>query len=474
MVGTLRLTNLNDCLVYVVRYVYFAATTCDDRNENHRMFVIENTNGDPFSGSFNWKGQITDVTNKWAIDGTVLQQPGGRLYFIWSGWEGDVDVRQILYIAEMSNPWTISSPRVEIARPVFNWETNHQPFINEGPQVTIRNGVISLVYSASGSWTNDYCLGLITTSVNSDLLKAGSWQKRANPIFRATGSVFGPGHQSFTKSRDDREDWIIYHSARFSGSGWIREIRAQRFTWNADSTPNLGSPADPNTPLVLPSGDPLRVRYEAEDARMVNGPFAHPHPSASNSLKVGYLDYPESMVEFTIQCPTAGTYVIVIRNANGSAGQAGATHWLTINNGNRIEIGVVFSGWNLWGVGMVRANLNAGPNTLTFKKGMNFAEIDMLDVFPDVWKKTICHSDETSTGHMHIESCPQRVLVLFNSLTRMSTSFVQQFLSLHLQLPLHDGDGRASQKHSLMFLVYFAFHVTTSSAFLVTNKNRFV
>ena len=348
------------------------------------MFVIENTNADPFTGSFNWRGQITDATNKWAIDGTVLERPGGQLYFIWSGWEGDVDVRQILYIAEMSNPWTISSARVEIARPVFNWETNHQPFINEGPQVTIRNDVISLVYSASGSWTNDYCLGLITASVNSDLMKASSWLKRSDPLFRSTNSVFGPGHQSFTKSRDDQEDWIIYHSARYSGSGWTRDIRAQKFTWNADSTPNLGSPVDPNAPIVIPSGDSLRVRYEAEHARLVNGPFAHPHFSASNTLKVGYIDYPESMVQFTIQCPTTGTYTIVIRNANGSPSQALATHWLTVNGGNPIEIPVVYSGWNMWGAGMVRTSLNEGANTVTFKKGAHFAEIDMIDVFPDV------------------------------------------------------------------------------------------
>jgi hypothetical protein len=131
------------------------------------MFVIENTNADPFSGTFTWKGQITDATNKWAIDGTVLQHPSGQLYFIWSGWEGDVDERQIIYIAQMSNPWTVSSARVEIARPIYSWETNHRPYINEGPEVTVRNDIIVLVYSASGSWTDDYCLGLITASTSS-------------------------------------------------------------------------------------------------------------------------------------------------------------------------------------------------------------------------------------------------------------------------------------------------------------------
>ncbi|CAF5060634.1 unnamed protein product, partial [Rotaria sp. Silwood1] len=40
-------------------------------------------------------------------------------------------------------------------------------------------------------------------------------------------------------------------------------------------------------------------------------------------------------------------------------------------------------GWNIWGASMSRVNLNQGANTLTFKKGLNFAEIDALDVFLD-------------------------------------------------------------------------------------------
>ncbi|CAF4684897.1 unnamed protein product, partial [Rotaria sp. Silwood1] len=74
---------------------------------------------------------------------------------------------------------------------------------------------------------------------------------------------------------------------------------------------------------------------------------------------------------------------IVLRHANGSAGNAFATHLLTINYDNQIEIPIVNSGWNIWGASMSRVNLNQGANTLTFKKGLNFAEIDALDVFLD-------------------------------------------------------------------------------------------
>jgi len=347
------------------------------------MFVIENTNPDPFNGTFTFKGQIHDPTNKWAIDGTAFQHPSGRLYFIWSGWEGDVNIRQILYIAEMSNPWTISSERVEITRPIYSWETNHQPYVNEGPEVTIRNDVILLVYSASGSWTNDYCLGLVTIPTTSDPMKGPLWKKRTEPIFKSGNNVIAPGHHSLTKSPDGKEDWIIYHSARYSGSGWTRQIRAQQFTWNDDSTPNLGEPANRDVPIRIPSGDQVRDRYEAEYARLLNNPRAVPDPTASNNIKVGSIDSPNSTVEFTIQCGKAGTYVIVIRDGNGSAGGALASHLLTINNGTQTEIQVVYSGWDMWGASMIRANLTQGANTLTFKKGNNFAEIDEIDVFLD-------------------------------------------------------------------------------------------
>lgn len=174
-------------------YIYYAKD--DGDNVNHRMYVMENTSADPTQGTWQYKGQITDSTNKWAIDGTVLQV-NGQLYFIWSGWEADANVRQNLYIAHMSNPWTIDSNRVEIARPTYAWETNHSPNVNEGPQVIVRNGVISLVYSASGSWTNDYCLGLITANASSNLLNPASWNKRSQPIFQSGNGLYGPGHHS--------------------------------------------------------------------------------------------------------------------------------------------------------------------------------------------------------------------------------------------------------------------------------------
>ena len=344
------------------------------------MFVLQNNNADPFTGFFTFKGQISDSTNVWAIDGTVFQHPSGQLYMIWSGWPSANPAPQYLYIAQMSDPLTISSQRVLISSPTNSWEQSGG-WVNEGPEVTIRNGVISLVYSASGAWTNDYCLGLITASTSSDPMNPPSWTKRSNPIFRSTIYIFGPGHHSFTTSPDGQEDWIIYHSARYNNSGWTRQIRAQPFTWGGDSTPLIGKPANPNTPMQIPSGDQVRVRYEAENAVLTNGPTITADATASSLIKVGNNNSANSTVSLSIQLTTTGTYAIAIRDANGSTNGTLATLWLTVNNGSPIQVYIVYSGWGRWGASYARVDLNLRLKNKKKKKGNNYAELDSIDVF---------------------------------------------------------------------------------------------
>lgn len=136
-------------------WLYVAAD--DGNNHNHRMVVLESKSDDPF-GPYTFHGKIADSTDKWAIDGTPLEHQG-NLYYIWSGWEGDENVQQNLYIAKMTNPKTISGHRVKICEPEYDWERIGQPYVNEGPQVLQNNGNTFVIYSASGSWTDHYCFG---------------------------------------------------------------------------------------------------------------------------------------------------------------------------------------------------------------------------------------------------------------------------------------------------------------------------
>lgn len=230
-------------------YIYVAADNGD--NYNHRIYVLEGSSQDPQS-AFSLKARLRAPTDKWAIDGTVLTMDDGSLYFIWSGWQGDENVAQNIYIAPMSNPWTITGERVLISRPELPWELHGRPLINEGPEILRHNGRIFIIYSASGSWTDDYCLGELDYG-GGGVMKKESWHKKTSPVFKSTENVFGPGHASFTKSPDGKEDWIVYHAAKKKGSGWDRNVRIQKFSWNNDGSPDFGSPVAEGVKIPVPS-----------------------------------------------------------------------------------------------------------------------------------------------------------------------------------------------------------------------------
>jgi len=237
-------------------YVYFTAGSGSDAEQ--RTWVLENTATDPTTGTWTEKGRIFNSTEDyWAIDGTVLEQNGKR-YFLWSGWPARSGGEQRLYISEMSNPWTLVGPRVELSRPQYGWEKNGFG-VNEGPEVLKRGDKTYVVYSASYCGTDDYALGMLTATATADPLATSSWTKTATPVFvkNTTGGAYGPGHNAFFKSKDGVEDWIIYHANNGAGQGCgdARNPRMQKFTWNTDGTPNFGTPAAINTALPRPSGD---------------------------------------------------------------------------------------------------------------------------------------------------------------------------------------------------------------------------
>lgn len=219
-------------------YVYFAAD--DGRDASHRMYVLESVGGDP-QGAYTLKGKIAAATDRWAIDGSVLEKTDGTLYFIWSGWAALAQGPQNIYIAPMKNPWTISGERTLISTPVNFWE-RHGWAVNEGPVALQKGGKTFIVFSASGGSTTNYCLGMLTNT-DGNFLRPDSWQKSPGCVFEGTDKVFGPGHNSFVQSPDMTEDWIIYHAKDTSSESWTgRTARAQKFTWRADGTPDFGRP----------------------------------------------------------------------------------------------------------------------------------------------------------------------------------------------------------------------------------------
>ncbi len=178
-------------------YIYVA---CDDgNNHHHRMYVLENGSDDP-TVPYTMHGKIADPTDKWAIDGTVFRI-SNKNYFVWSGWDGDENICQNLYIAEMKNPFELATERYLISTPEYPWEKlgstgqPESPFINEGPFGFCIDGESYLTYSAAGSWCKDYCIALLKL-VGENPLDRRCWKKYPTPILSANEQLQGAGHCS--------------------------------------------------------------------------------------------------------------------------------------------------------------------------------------------------------------------------------------------------------------------------------------
>ncbi len=242
-------------------YVYFAALTPGE--EMHFMYALVNESEDPFEGE--WTCQpIKGMDGKFAIDGTVLDLPTGR-YFIWSGWESGENVRQDIYLAEMVSPTEVLEEKILLSKPEYDWETVGNPLVNEGPEILIREDTINLVYSASGSWTDDYCLGLLTASVDADVKSPDSWEKKETPVMSKTDDVFGPGHNCFTVSPDGSRNIIVYHAARWMAAGWSRSVRYGYVEFDESGRIKAMTPVPSDGTLPVPPGEKPRYIYPKEE-----------------------------------------------------------------------------------------------------------------------------------------------------------------------------------------------------------------
>ena len=201
-------------------YIYVAMD--DGENYHHRMYVLENNSNNPLD-EYKMHGQIGDKTNKWAIDGTIVQYHG-QLYMVWSGWEGDINIAQNLYIAKMSDPFTISSERRLISSPDEEFERGschglESPYINEGPFPFYDNDDLYILYSGSGSWDIYYCI--IALKLDGKDPMKDPWIKAKEPFLQSNDICKGPGHCSVIQGKD--KNLIFFHA-------WPKEEKTIR--WN--------------------------------------------------------------------------------------------------------------------------------------------------------------------------------------------------------------------------------------------------
>ena len=210
-------------------YIYFAAAPSREIKDNlfqHRMYVLTTRAENPLGANWRFVGQVDTGVESFCLDATTFTHRG-VLYYVWAQKDLAVAGNSNLYIARMETPERIATRPVRLSAPELEWETRGFS-VNEGPAVLVSHGRVFLTYSASATDEN-YCVGLLHAREDSDLLDPSSWTKSSEPVFRTCfeHGIYGPGHNSFTKSEDGKTDLIVYHARTY------REIVGDPL-WNPD------------------------------------------------------------------------------------------------------------------------------------------------------------------------------------------------------------------------------------------------
>ncbi|WP_344489699.1 family 43 glycosylhydrolase [Streptomyces enissocaesilis] len=260
-------------------YVYW---TGDDGDvSKHRMQVLESdgliSQGATPAGPYHYKAQLNDPSSGYfGIDGVPFLH-NGSLYFVWaSGYCCGFDR---LRLAPMANPWTLTGTSYEMPVDICD-------AVAEAPATLHRNGRTFLTYSVCDTGKPTYQMKMLSIGDGADPMNGGHWRNHGT-VFASNpaAGAYSVGSNGFFTSPDGTQDWIVYQAKNTDAAGDNtyagRDTRAQRFTWNADGTPNFGTPVAKGADLALPSGDPgpaPRVvnDTDTEGSGTVTGPIRGP------------------------------------------------------------------------------------------------------------------------------------------------------------------------------------------------------
>ncbi|WP_370478470.1 glycoside hydrolase family 43 protein [Tamlana flava] len=224
-------------------YIYFAAGEAENI-WNIRMWVLSNTSKNPMKGKWKEEGQIKTSIESFSLDATTFEHHDKR-YLIWAQNVRGGAHGTGLVLSEMESPTKLKGSEVVITEPELSWERMKYN-VNEGPAVIKHGGKIFVSYSASAT-NHNYCLGLLWIDENADLLDINNWHKSPGPVFYTNEDLkrYGPGHNSFTTSKDGKTDVMIYHARDYKEikghelSDPNRATRARVLKWTESGFPDF-------------------------------------------------------------------------------------------------------------------------------------------------------------------------------------------------------------------------------------------
>ncbi|MCI5650416.1 MAG: family 43 glycosylhydrolase [Fusicatenibacter sp.] len=197
-------------------YIYYAAGDADDIWKI-RPYVLHCKGSDPMADEWEELGGMraadTDEFSfrAFSLDATVFEHRGDY-YYVWAEKNGVGRQISNLYIARMASANKLETDQVLLTTPDYDWERVNF-WVNEGPAILKHDGKIFLTFSASSTGAC-YCMGMLYTDEDADLLDPQSWTKLRNPVLSTDSQkgIFGPGHNSFVKAEDGETDLCIYHA----------------------------------------------------------------------------------------------------------------------------------------------------------------------------------------------------------------------------------------------------------------------
>ena len=87
---------------------------------------MENDSPNPLEGTWVEKGQIKTNWESFSLDATTFEHRGTR-YLVWAQRDPKIFGNSNLYIAAMSNPWTISGKQVMLSKPSYDEDIKGDP-----------------------------------------------------------------------------------------------------------------------------------------------------------------------------------------------------------------------------------------------------------------------------------------------------------------------------------------------------------
>ncbi len=237
-------------------YMYYSADGV--KGSSHQLRVA--TSRSP-SGPFEDSGQVLIPDDPFTIDAHPFQDRDGQWYLYYARdfltLDGDnrvgtgIVVDRLLDMVTLEgNPqivirphadWQLFQPQRSIYGGIYDWHTI------EGPAVRLHNNKYFCFYSG-GAWEQEnYGVSYVVASH-----PLGPYYRPLEPnapILRSSpGHVIGPGHNSFTRSPDDSQEYIVYHA--WNQEMTARLMRLDRLEWDADRPVIIGPTW---TPQLFPS-----------------------------------------------------------------------------------------------------------------------------------------------------------------------------------------------------------------------------